>query len=176
MMEFILEFELSILNFLQNIRCDLSDAFFSLITHLGDKGIFWIALGLILCFIPKYKKTGACLLLALLINFVMCNLTLKPIIARIRPYEHIEGIKLLIATPRDFSFPSGHSSASFAAAYSVWLKSKKWGTMCLCVAGLIAFSRLYLYVHFPSDVIFGIILGILSSILAHRLIHKSFLF
>ena len=176
MLEFILEFELSILSFLQNFRCDFLDTFFSLITLLGDKGILWICLGFILCFVPKYKSAGVCLLFALLINFVICNLTLKPLIARIRPYEYIDGIKLLVSTPEDFSFPSGHSSASFAASYSVWLKDKKWGSLCLCVAGLIAFSRLYLYVHFPSDVLFGIVLGILCSVLGNRLINKLTLF
>jgi len=173
MIDYILEFELSILGFLQNLRFDFLDSFFVFITHLGDKGALWIILGFTLCFMPKYKRAGICVLLALLISFVICNLTLKPIISRIRPYEYIEDIKLLIGKPKDFSFPSGHSSSSFCAAFSVWLKNKKIGTVCIIIAGLIAFSRLYLHVHFPSDVLVGIAIGILSAISANLIIEKS---
>ena len=116
------------------------------------------------------------MLIALLISFVICNITLKPLFSRIRPYEYVEGIKLLINKPDDFSFPSGHSSSSFAAALSLWFYNKKWGRVCIVTASVIAFSRLYLHVHFPSDVIFGIMIGVMSSYIARRLISKTKLF
>jgi undecaprenyl-diphosphatase len=172
MFEFFLETELIILNFLQLLRCSFFDSLFVFITHLGDKGMLWILMGLCLCLTPKYKRAGFCVLLALLINFVICNITLKPLIARTRPYEYVEGIKLLINRPKDFSFPSGHSSSSFAAAFSVWFYNKKWGRMSLVIASFIAFSRLYLHVHFPTDVVFGIMIGIFSSFTARYLISK----
>lgn len=170
MAEFILENELAILNFLQMLRCSFLDVVLTFVTHLGDKGFLWIVLGLCLCFIKKHRKTGLCIFLALLINLIICNLSLKPLIARIRPYEYAEGIKLLINTPKDFSFPSGHSSSSFAGAFCVWFANKKWGMACIILAGLIAFSRLYIYVHFPSDVVAGIAVGILSAFIAKALI------
>ena len=176
MLEFILETELAILNFIQTLRCVFFDSLFVFITHLGDKGMLWILIGISLCFTKKYKRAGVCVLLALLINFIMCNITLKPLIARTRPYEYAESIKLLINKPKDFSFPSGHSSSSFAAAFSVWLYNKKWGRVSLVIASLIAFSRLYLHVHFLTDVIFGIMLGILASIVAKFIVSKTKLF
>ncbi len=176
MLEFILETELIILNFLQLLRCSFLDSIFVFITHLGDKGMLWIFIGLCLCLTPKYKRAGFCVLIALLINFIICNITLKPLIARTRPYEYVEGIKLLINKPNDFSFPSGHSSSSFAAAFSVWLYKKKWGRMTIVIASFIAFSRLYLYVHFPTDVVFGIMIGVFSSFIARYLISKAKLF
>lgn len=172
MPEFFLEAELNVLNFLNNLHTPLLDRIFVFITHLGDKGLLWIILGLILVFIPKYKKAGYCVLLALLINLIICNITLKPLFARVRPYEYVEGLRLLIEKPHDFSFPSGHSAASFAAATAMHFNFKKWGIPFLVIAFLIAFSRLYLHVHFPSDVIFGILLGILSAYISYRLISK----
>lgn len=173
MTEFFLAAELSVLSFLNNLHTPLLDSIFVFITHLGDKGLLWIILGLILIFIPKYKKAGYCVLLALLINLIICNITLKPLFARVRPYEYVEGLRLLIEKPHDFSFPSGHSAASFAAATAMQLNFKKWGIPFLVIAFLIAFSRLYLHVHFPSDVIFGILLGILSAYISYRLISKT---
>ncbi len=173
MSEIILETELSILNIIHSISCSFLDYIFVFITHLGDKGMLWILLGLCLCFSKRYRNAGLCMLLALLINFVICNLSLKPLVARIRPYEYVSDINLLINTPSDFSFPSGHSSSSFAAAFGLWLNNRKWGRVCLVIAGMIAFSRLYLFVHFPSDVLAGIILGIFSGFMAYKILIKK---
>lgn len=176
MPEFFVEAELSVLNFLNNLHTPLLDSIFVFITHLGDKGLLWIMLGLVLVFIPKYKKAGYCVLLALLINLIICNITLKPLFARIRPYEYVDGLKLLIEKPHDFSFPSGHSAASFAASMALYLNFKKTGIPFLVIAFLIAFSRLYLHVHFPSDVICGILLGIASAFVSCKLVSKTKLF
>ncbi len=173
MADFFLEAELSVLSFLNNLHTPLLDSVFVFITHLGDKGILWIILGLVLVFIPKYKKAGYCVLLALLINLIICNITLKPFFARIRPYEYVEGLKLLIEKPHDFSFPSGHSAASFAASAALFMNYKKEGIPFLILAFLIAFSRLYLHVHFPSDVICGILLGIAAAFVSCNLISKT---
>jgi undecaprenyl-diphosphatase len=173
MYEIILETELFILNSIHSISCSFLDSIFLFITHLGDKGMLWILLGLCLCFSKKHRKAGLCMLLALLISFIICNLSLKPLVARIRPYEYVGDINLLVNKPSDFSFPSGHSSSSFAAAFGLWLSNKKWGRVCLIIAGMIAFSRLYLFVHFPSDVLAGIILGIFSGFMAYKILTKK---
>ena len=97
---------------------------------------------------------------ALLCGLIFGNLLLKPLIARVRPYDLREGIELLISKPSDYSFPSGHTLASFEAAVVLMVRERKrFGWAALVLAVLIAFSRLYLYVHYPSDVLGGILLG-----------------
>ena len=173
MPEFFVEAELSLLNLINNLHTPLLDSIFVFITHLGDKGLLWIMLGLVLVFIPKSKKAGYCVLLALLINLIICNITLKPLLARIRPYEYVDGLKLLIEKPHDFSFPSGHSAASFAASTALYLNFKKTGIPFLVIAFLIAFSRLYLHVHFPSDVVCGMLLGTTAAFVSCKLMSKT---
>ena len=153
-------FEITILDFIrESLSCPFMDSLMKIITFFGNAGWFWIALGLSLTCFKKTRKMGVTLCLALLINLIVCNLTLKPLVARIRPFDFAEGIELIIARPSDFSFPSGHTSASFAGAAAVFAYDKKYGSLVLAFASLIAFSRLYLYVHFPSDVLAGALVG-----------------
>ena len=97
------------------------------------------------------------------------NLVLKPLAARPRPCWIDEQVKLLVAAPKDYSFPSGHSAASFAAAVSIFVMHKKEGAAALILACLIAFSRLYLFVHFPTDVLAGIAVGFICAFLAAKI-------
>ena len=161
-----MNFEYAILDFIrETCSCAFMDSLMKFITFFGNGGWFWIVLGLTLAFIPKTRKIGITVCLALLINLLVCNITLKPLIARVRPYDLREGISLIIDAPHDFSFPSGHTSASFAAAFGVFLYDKKWyGISAMVFATLIAFSRLYLYVHFPTDILGGIVVGIASAV------------
>ncbi len=166
-----MNFEIVILDFIrENLSHPFMDGIMKGITFLGNAGWFWICLGVVLSVIPKTRKIGLTVCLALVINLVVCNLTLKPLIGRMRPFDLKEGIDLLISKPTDFSFPSGHTSASFASAVAVFMYNKKYGSMALVLAFLIAFSRLYLYVHFPTDVLGGIIIGSLCGICAYFLV------
>jgi len=164
--------ELEILNFFHGLHNPVTDKIFVFITHLGDAGIMWIIIGLVMCFIPKYRKSGITMLLALLLMLIIGNLTIKPIVARVRPYEFMDHVKLLIEKPSDFSFPSGHTFSSFAAAYSVFLYRRKMGGIFLGIAFLIAFSRLYLCVHFPSDVLCGVIFGVCIAYCSRYILSK----
>ncbi len=166
------ELEFSVLNFIYSLHTPELDSIMVFITHLGDAGLIWIAIGFFMLFLPKYRKAGICVLIALVLDFIIANLTLKPLVARIRPYEYCEFVELLIPKPSDFSFPSGHSFAAFAAATSVYIYHKRVGGVLLVLASLIAFSRLYLYVHFPSDVICGVIFGISVSFISREIINK----
>ena len=136
-------------------------------TFLGNGGILWITACMLMLWKPSMRKASLTALLALLLSVVINNLILKNIVGRARPYVHVENLKLLIRKPRDFSFPSGHTSSSFAAA-TVFLAMLPWwiGIPSLLFAVLIAFSRLYLGAHYPSDVICGAILGIIFGIVA----------
>ena len=158
-------FDLPILDWIaDHLWCPFLDAVMPVITLLGDGGILWILLALALLCIPKTRRTGAAMGIALLMGLIVCNLALKPLVGRMRPFDYqlLQGhvIPLLIEAPRDFSFPSGHTIASFEAATVLLLCHRKWGICAAVLAVLIAFSRLYLYVHYPTDVIVSVVLGI----------------
>ena len=173
-------FDLPILDWIaQHLWCPFLDAVMPVVTKLGNGGIFWIAVSVVLMLIPKYRKAGFSMGAALLMGLLLCNLTLKPLVARIRPYdyqlEHFgKVIPLLISTPPDFSFPSGHTIASFEAATALLLHNKKLGIPAMVLAALVAFSRLYLYVHYPTDVIASILLGVGLAFLGTWLVKKGY--
>jgi len=136
------------------------------VTHLGDMGIFWILAGILLLLCQKTRKAGFTVLLALLFSFLFNNMLLKNVVARVRPYRIIEGLHLLVAEATDLSFPSGHSASSFAAAVVIaGFLPKRYGIAALVLAALIAFSRLYVGIHYPTDVLFGTISGALIGYL-----------
>lgn len=175
-------FDLPVLEWIaENLHCPFLDRLFPIITLLGDAGIFWIAIAVVLMFLPKYRKTGIAMGGALLMGVVLCNLILKPWVARMRPFDYQleffnKQISLLIATPHDYSFPSGHTIASFEGAGVLLLNHKKLGIPAMILASLIAFSRLYLYVHYPTDVLASVILGFGLAILANWLtnsVHRT---
>ena len=173
------DFDLPILDWIQqNLQCPLLDAIMPAVTHLGDGGAIWIGLALVLLFLPKWRKTGLTMAVALLMGLIVCNLTLKPLVARMRPFDYqllhfCKEILLLIDAPQDFSFPSGHTIASFEAAWVMLLRNRKAGAAALAVAALIAFSRLYLYVHYPTDVLTSIVLGTAIAFLSNFLVNKG---
>ena len=170
-MDWLLQFEGNILLWIQEyIRADSMDGFWKMITMLGNTGWFWIAVSVLLLIPKKTRAIGIAALIALGIGALITNVTLKNVVARIRPYEVIDGLVLLIERQKDFSFPSGHTCASFAAA-TVYLKMmpKKYGIPFMTLAVLIAFSRLYVGVHFPTDVLCGGLIGIFSAWAAMKL-------
>ena len=165
--------ELRFLDFLQTIHTPLLDKILAFITSLGNAGIIWIVLAVVLLILPKTRKTGIIVAAALLMDLVLCNLILKNLVARVRPYDVNTAIAILIKKPLDFSFPSGHTAASFAAMTALFLaKMKKAWIAALVLAVLIAFSRLYFYVHYPTDVLGGAIVGILSGIIGYTIVEK----
>ena len=173
-------FDLPILDWIAaHLQCGFMDFIMPLITVLGDAGIFWIAVSVIFLLIPKYRKAGFSMGLALLFGLVVCNMILKPWVGRIRPYDYQlihfgKTIELLVATPHDFSFPSGHTIASFEAAVALTIHNKKLGAVAMVLAVLIAFSRMYLYVHYPTDVLASVVLGTAFAFLASFLVEKGY--
>ena len=171
-MDAILQLDQNILLFIQEyIRHDWMDWFWKAVTHLGDGGVFWILLGIILLFSKKTRPAGVAALLALLVGALITNVCLKNFVARIRPYEVVEGLRLMIERQRDYSFPSGHTAASFASVTALYLAGeKKMWKAALVLAVLIALSRLYLYVHYPTDIIGGVVFGSLSGYLGYKIV------
>lgn len=155
----------------QNMRSSILTPIFKLLSLLGNDGLIWlIIIAVLLCF-KKSRMIGLTALLSLIICFIINNEVIKNLVARPRPFDVIAQLQVLIARPTDFSFPSGHTASSFAAAGAFYYSgNKKWGVIALILAGAIGFSRLYLGVHYPSDVIIGALLGLLISMIVSRAI------
>lgn len=152
--------ELDLLLAIQKLHTPFLDLLLTHITALGNYGIVWILAGVIFLCTKKYRKQGLLLLVSLLFCYLLGNLFLKNLVARERPCWLYPEIELLIRNPGDFSFPSGHSMTGMAGAVSVYLTNKRLGIAALILAAVIAFSRLYLFVHWPSDVLIGGLMGI----------------
>lgn len=166
-------FELKILDFIQeHFKCAFLDMFMPLVTKLGDGGVFWIAVAVILLFTKKYRKTGIMMGVALLLGLLIGNCTLKPLVARTRPFD-MDGveIELLVKELGDKSFPSGHTLACFEAATVLMLNDKRFGIPALVIAVTVALSRLYLYVHYPTDVLCGAVLGTMFGFAAYFIVN-----
>lgn len=167
-------FEFEFLDFLQTMHTPLITKIMKAASKLGDAGFIWILLTGVLLMIPKTRKVGILVSVALLLDVLTCNVILKPLIARTRPYDVNTAVELLIRAPRDYSFPSGHTAASFAAAAALWFADKKkLAIPALVLAVLIAFSRMYFYVHYPTDVLGGAILGMVCGWLSYKLLSQK---
>lgn len=165
--------ELSILDWFQTLHTPFLDKIMVFITRLGDAGIIWIVLSIVLLLIPKTRKSGVVMVAVLVVDVLLCNIVLKNLVARTRPYDVNTGVHLLVAKLHDYSFPSGHTAASFASVTALYLAGeKKLWKFALVLACLIAISRLYLYVHYPTDVLGGILFGVISGYLGYRKVLK----
>ena len=167
--------ELRILDWFQTLHSPVADQFWVAVTTLGNAGIIWIFLTAVLLLNKKKRESGLAAAAGLMIELILCNLILKNVVARIRPYEVKQTIELLIAKPIDYSFPSGHTAASVAFTVALYFAGEKklWKISC-AVAVLIAFSRMYLYVHYPTDILGGIAVGLLSGYMGYRMVKKVY--
>ena len=150
---------------LQKIHNPVLDRVMAILSDMGNAGIFWILLSVALMIIKRTRPTGCQMMLSIIITFVIGNLILKNAVMRVRPCQIDETVALLVAVPGDYSFPSGHSMNGFTAATALFYNNKKLGIPALVLATLIAFSRLYNFVHFPTDVLFGIVLGTVVALI-----------
>ena len=167
-------FESGIILWIQeNIRGPIGNGFWQFITHLGDDGYLWIAMGIVLLFFKKTRPIGFTVLISLLFDFLIVNVALKGLVARPRPFVVNELIEPLVGGVSPYrSFPSGHSGGSFAAMFALyrWVP-KKIGIPALFLASLVALSRLYVGVHYPTDIIGGFLIGFVCSILAYCVVN-----
>lgn len=165
MMHSILALDQNTLLWIQDsVRSDALTPFFILLTRLGDLAMVWILVSMALLLSNRTQATGIMALSSLGLAALIDNVLLKNIIARIRPYEVVPGLQNLIEIQTDFSFPSGHTGSSFAVAVVLLVMlPKRYGIPAVILALLIGLSRLYLGVHYPTDVLAGILIGTLIA-------------
>ena len=166
--------EFEILYAIQGMHNAVLDSLMLFFTTLGDGGILWIASSVILVIPNKTRKCGLAMMGAMALSFLLGNLIIKNIVQRARPCTLDTSVKLLIPLPRDYSFPSGHTLNGFTAATVIFCYYKRWGVLAYVGAAMIAFSRMYLFVHFPTDILGGIILGIGDGVLMYKIIQKVY--
>lgn len=170
-MDFLWKIDSGILLFLQDaVRTPFLTPVMKLITALGNAGIVWILITVLLLAFKKTRRVGMMSALALLISLLVNNIILKNLVARIRPYEAVDGLMRLVEKQVDYSFPSGHAGSSFASACVLYRNlPKQAGIPAVILAVLISFSRLYVGVHYPSDVLAGILIGTAAGFFAERI-------
>ena len=158
---------------LQDIHNPALDKVMVFVSVLGNAGIFWIAVGLLLLITKRYRRGGAQMLVAMAVTFIIGNLILKNLVARERPCWIDREVLLLMASPSDYSFPSGHSMNGFAGSVSLLCIDKRIGIPAVILAAVIAFSRLYLFMHFPTDVFAGIVIGLVIALITNYVFWKK---
>lgn len=165
--------ELEILHMIQGLHRDWLNPIMIFFTTLGNAGLFWIALSIVLSCIPRTRKCGLTMLLGMAVTYLFGNIILKNLVARPRPCAVDTSVILLIPFPMEYySFPSGHSSSSFTAAFILFCYYRKIGAIALAVAAVIAFSRMYLFVHYPTDILGGICIGLVDAYLVFWCVRK----
>ena len=162
-----MDWEFSFLYFLQELHNPVLDKIMLFITSLGNEGLLWIGIAVVMLFFKKYRKCGISIGVALLLMEITGNLVLKELIMRDRPCWIDPTVELLLKAPSSYSFPSGHTFAGFAASVTIFLNHKKEGIAAIIVASLIAFSRMYLFVHFPTDILGGMVFGTGIAVLVY---------
>ena len=174
-MNILLELDGQILLFIQeHIRCGALDGVMRLLSTLGNAGAIWIVTALALLCFRRTRRFGAACGLALLLGFVVTNLALKNIIHRIRPYDVMTSLNIMVKPERSFSFPSGHATSSLAAGVALFLTlPRRYGVPALLLGVLIALSRMYVGVHYPTDVLCGAAIGVAAALAAVRVARMS---
>ena len=171
------EFEIKILDFIQeNLRFGFLDDIMVLLTRLADDGIVWIVLAISLICFKQTRKMGITLGFALILGLLVGNLGLKNLFARERPYTVNPDMvpNMLIERLKDYSFPSGHTRCCFESGMAMYLCDKRFGKVAFVLGGFIAVSRMYLYMHYPTDIVAGALLGLLNGFIAFIVVDKVF--
>lgn len=181
MLDWIYRFDLSVFNAVFQLHSPVMNFIMKIITQLGEDGLFWIILGVVLLLFRRTRKFGVFVLGALLIEVLFNELVLKSIFERPRPFNYLpwqeNGLYVypdIVQKPTSFSFPSGHTASSFAAATVLFCATKKWGTPALILAALIGFSRIYCGVHYCTDVLAGTVVGVVVGVAAYFIIRALF--
>ncbi|MEE0862755.1 MAG: phosphatase PAP2 family protein [Lachnospiraceae bacterium] len=191
-----MKIELDFLHALQGLHNPIFDRIMLFITRLGDGNFIWLLISISMILLPPIKKVfnkeyddeymnnvrkrrnvGVTIIIALLLSIILVNICMKPLFGRLRPFQvdstfQVDTDSVSVQKLGDSSFPSGHTSAAFAAAIAIFLNKKKAGMVAIILACLIAFSRMYFFVHFPTDIIGGVVAGIICGKVASVFVEK----
>lgn len=149
-------------------RTAVLNSFFLALTKIaGSYGQLWVIVAALLLIFKKTRRTGVAVLVAYAAVYLLGQYVLKNLISRPRPCQIDQAFELLVSRPSSSSFPSTHSAWAFAAATAIFIPHRKLGVAAYIVAALIAFSRLYMFLHFPTDVLAGMVMGIGLGVFAH---------
>lgn len=176
MIGFITNIDFSILYWIQdNLRNSFMDFVMPLFSNLQDGGLIWISIAVVMLFFKRTRYCGIAVLFAMGIDTLITEYGIKNVVCRVRPCNLVDDVNMLVKKPTSYSFPSNHSASAFAGAVAVMLtiKKKAWTIPAFVFSGIIAFSRMYVFVHFPSDVFAGILLGSTISVLVCYLMKKT---
>lgn len=162
--------EESIILWFNSIGSGVLDHVMLFVTRMATAGLIWICLAIVLfCVSKQYRKTALFMIVSLILAYFITDLIVKPMVCRVRPFEEL-GLEILIQKPTTSSFPSGHTASSFAAATYVYLVSRRYGSVLLAFATMVGISRIYLLVHWPTDVFAGAVIGIACAYAVHRML------
>lgn len=176
MIEYITNIDFSILYWIQdNLRSTFMDNSMFLCSESNTGGFIWILFSVVLLFFKKTRYCGIAVLLTMGLDTLLAEGVLKYVVCRVRPCNLVNDVTMLINKPRSYSFPSNHTASSFAAAAAVFItmRKKRFAIPVFTFAVLVGFSRLYLFVHFPSDVLAGALFGTLMAFLVCFILKKS---
>lgn len=176
MIDFITKIDFSILYWIQdNLRNSFMDFVMPLFSNLQDGGLIWISIAVVMLFFKRTRYCGIAVLFAMGIDTLITEYGIKNIVCRVRPCNLVDDVNMLVKKPTSYSFPSNHSASAFAGAVAVMLtiKKKAWTIPAFVFSGIISFSRMYVFVHFPSDVFAGILLGSTVAVLVCYLMKKT---
>ena len=163
--------EIAILDFIQTLfKSPLMDRIMVLITTLGNEGILYYIILALLLLNKKTRKLGVILGISMLLNHIFSNMTLKPLFARTRPFDVNTAVEIIIKKPSSYSFPSGHTAQAFTTAFAFLFAKSKFTKPMFVFACIMAFTRLYLYVHYPTDILGGIVCGLISGYIGYKLV------
>lgn len=183
----LLSFDLSVFQWIQSIQNGFLDTLMVGITTLGNAGAIFIVLGFVLLFTKKYRKAGLAVLAALIVMLLCSDLFLKEFFARVRPFNLFESnpekyavwgtdyvFPNLVYKPSSYSFPSGHTASAFAAAFALLWHNRKLGIPTTIFAAIMGFSRIYVQVHYCTDVIAGVVAGAICALIAVLIVRFLF--
>lgn len=163
--------EMGVLEWIQGISSPGMDTAMLCVTYSATSAVLWLVLAFLLTCSRRYRKMGVAVIVSVLVAYVVVDVVMKPLIDRPRPFEFAD-VALLVDAPTTSSFPSGHTASSFAAATAILVYDRRAGAVAVLYAALVGFSRLYLFVHWPTDVLAGAAVGIAVALLAIRFMDR----
>lgn len=158
--------EEAVMHWMDGIGSPMLDSIMSAITGIATHAIVWFAICFLMLFGRRSRRYVVPVVISIVLAYVISDFILKPCIDRVRPFEEL-GLEIIVSAPVTSSFPSGHTASSFAAAVALWFYDRRLGIPAVTLAALVAVSRVYLLVHWPTDVIAGAILGIVCAVAVH---------